>query len=95
MTAFKAYLTHMGLNRHYPRKVIFELEGCGGHGELYLSTVQGYKQLQLLVGNLRNWDETGTFIQQELDYLQLVIEVSITIMSKDTSLEFTVWMKDT
>ena len=81
---FQAYLSHIGLNRHYPREVIFGSGKYGGHGEQCLTIVQGYKHLQLSVGHLQNQDETGTLMRQECDYLQLLARVSTSIMSKDT-----------
>ena len=94
-TALKLYLPHVSLNRRYLQEVLFGLARYRDHRELSFHTMQGYKQLQLLVGLLRNQDKTGKLIQQKLEYFQLVAGVSTPIMSNETPATFTKWTEGT
>ena len=55
----RTYKTKMHLNRHFPNEVYRGSERYGGLSIAPLITHQGYKQIQLLIGSLRNGDSGG------------------------------------
>ena len=65
-TADVAYWPKIGLNRKFPNAVIHgSLMYCGlSHPPFYFQ--QGYKQLQLLIGTIRNKDDTGDLAKVSL-----------------------------
>ena len=63
----------MGLNKHFPLAMEHAGAAWLGLGLDDLPTMQGVAQLQLLLGHVNKQDRTGTLIQIERDYLELVI----------------------
>ena len=58
-------------------------------------TIQGYKQLQLLIGHVRDNDEVGTMIRQEIELLQITAGVSKPIMHRESDSEWKHWVEPT
>jgi hypothetical protein len=52
-------LQKMGINRNTARTVVFGTSKYGGLGLYHLSAVQGFAQLQYLIGSLRTQYTTG------------------------------------
>jgi hypothetical protein len=52
-------LPKMGVNRNTARNVVFGTRKYDGLGLYHLGAVQGFAQLQYLIGSLRNQDTTG------------------------------------
>jgi hypothetical protein len=61
----------MGINRNTSRSVMFGTIKYGGLGLDHLAAVQGFSQLQYLIGSLRTQDTTGDLYQIILEYTQL------------------------
>jgi hypothetical protein len=64
-------LPKMGVNRNTARNVVFGTSKYGGLGIDHLAAVQGFAQLQYLIGSLRTQDTTGDLYQMLLEYTQL------------------------
>ena len=69
------------LNRNFPTAVFQGPVEYGGLAHLLLYTQQGYKQIQLLVGTIRNEDDTGKLIKAFLAYEQQKIRICNTYPS--------------
>jgi hypothetical protein len=61
----------MGINRNTSRSVVFRTRKYGGLGLDHLAVVQGFGQLQYLIGSLRTKYTTGDLYQILLEYTQL------------------------
>jgi hypothetical protein len=61
----------MGINRNTARSVVFGTSKYGGLGLDHLAAVQGFNQLQYLIGSLGTQDTTGDLYQMLLEYTQL------------------------
>jgi hypothetical protein len=70
----------MGINRNTARTVVFGTSKYGGLGLDHLSDVQGFAQLQYLIGILRTQDTTGDLYQILLEYTQLECGTDTQIM---------------
>jgi hypothetical protein len=66
-----ATLPKMGINRNTARSVVFGTRNYGGLGLDHLAAVQGFGQLQYLIGSLQTQDTTGDLYQILLEYTQL------------------------
>jgi hypothetical protein len=66
-----AILPKMGINRKTARSLVFGTSKYGGLGLYHLATVQGFGQLQYLIGSLRTQYTTGYMYQMLLEYTQL------------------------
>jgi hypothetical protein len=66
-----AILPKMGVNRNMARTVVFGTRKYGGLGLDHLAAIQGFAQLQYLIGSLSNQDTTGDMYQMLLEYTQL------------------------
>jgi hypothetical protein len=66
-----AILPKMGINRNTVRSVVFGTIKYGGLGLDHLAAVQGFGQLQYLIGSLRTQDTTGDLYQMLLEYTPL------------------------
>jgi hypothetical protein len=66
-----AILPKLGVNRNTARTVVFGTSKYGGLGLDHLAAVQGFAQLQYLIGSLRTQDTTGDLYQILLEYTQL------------------------
>jgi hypothetical protein len=64
-------LPKMGVKRNTARNVVFGTSKYGGLGLDHLAAVQGFAQLQYLIGSLRTQDTTGDLYQMLLEYIQL------------------------
>jgi hypothetical protein len=73
----------MGINRKTARTVVFGTSKYGGLGLDHLSTVQGFAQLQYLIGSLRTQDTTGDLYQMLLEYTQLECGTDTPILEAD------------
>jgi hypothetical protein len=73
-------LPKMGVNRNSSSNVVF---GTNKHGGLcldHLAEVQGFAQLQYLIGSLRTQDTTGDLYHMLLEYTQLECGTDTPIM---------------
>jgi hypothetical protein len=66
-----AILPKMGINRNTSRNVVFGTSKYGRLGLDHLATVQGFGQLQYLIGSLWTQDTTGNLNKMVLEYTQL------------------------
>jgi hypothetical protein len=66
-----AILPKMGINRNTSRSVVFGTSKYGGLGIDHPAAVQGFDQLQYLIGRLQTQDTTGDLYQILLEYTQL------------------------
>ena len=85
----------MGMNRHFPNAVYRGMPRYGGLAVAPLSTHQGYKQLQLLVGSVRNGDSGGDMVIQSQEYLQLEAGISTSILNPQQHDKHAVWLTKT
>lgn len=85
----KAYLAKAGLNRKMrgPKKY-------GGHGDPSLYTRKGYQQLQLLCRHIRNNDEQGGMMRQEIEVLQLTAGTRTLIMEEEGDTFWMSWVEE-
>jgi hypothetical protein len=60
-----------GVNRNTAKKVVVGTSKYRGLGLDHLVAVQGFAQLQYLIGSLRTQDTTGDMYQMLLEYTQL------------------------
>ena len=65
----KTYKTQMKLNRNFPQAVYRGTPRYGGLGVVPITTHQAYKQIQLLIGSIKNGDSGGDLAQQSLESL--------------------------
>jgi hypothetical protein len=66
-----AILPKMGIHRKTARAVVFGTTKYGVLGPEPLAAIQGFAQLQYLIGSLRTQDTTGDLYQMLLEYTQL------------------------
>jgi hypothetical protein len=66
-----AILIKMGINRNTKIEVVFGTAKYGGLGMDHLAAIQGYGQLQYLVGYLRSDDTSGTLNRILMEFTQL------------------------
>jgi folate-dependent tRNA-U54 methylase TrmFO/GidA len=66
-----AILPKMEINRNTARTVVFGTSKYGGLGLNHLDAVQGFAQLQYLIGSLRTQDTTGDLYQMLFEYTHL------------------------
>ena len=90
-----AYKPKIGLNRNFPSAV---LQGpndfCGlAHPPFY--TQQGFKQLQMLLGTIRNKDDTGDYIKASLELEQQESGYTTPILSVETPITYQAWAPKT
>ena len=95
LMAEEAYLPKIGMNRKFPKRVLRGPQEYGGMGDPSYYTIQGYKQLQLLIGHVRDNDEVGTMIRQEIELLQITAGVSKPIMHRESDSEWKHWVEPT
>ena len=65
-----AYQPKIGLNRNFPNVLVQGPSLYCGLAQPPLYTIQGHKQLQLLIGIIRNQDDTGDLAQVSLEFEQ-------------------------
>jgi hypothetical protein len=73
----------MGINRNTARTVVFGTRKYGGLGLDHLAAVQGFAQLQYLIGSLRTQETTGDLYQMLLEYTQLECGTDTPILEAD------------
>ena len=80
-----AYKSKIGLNRNFPSAVLqSQNDFCGlAHPPFY--TQQGFKQLHMLLGTIRNKGNTGDYIKASLELEQQESGYTIPILSKHPS----------
>jgi hypothetical protein len=66
-----AILPKMGIKRNTSMSVVFVNRKYGGLGLDHLTAVQGFGQLQYMIGSLRTQYTTGDLYQMFLEYTQL------------------------
>ena len=66
-----AHKPKIGLNRNFPPEVFHGPSDYGGLGNIPLYAMQGFKQIQLLIGSVRNQDEASKLILASLQYEQM------------------------
>ena len=91
----KTYKNNMGLNRHFPNAVYRGTPRYGGLAVAPLSTHQGYKQIQLLIGSVRNGDSGGDMVTQSQEYLQLEAGTPISILNPHKQDAHKAWLTQT
>jgi hypothetical protein len=78
-----AILPKMGINRNSKRDVVFGTTKYGRLGLTHLAAVQGYGQLQYLLGHLRIDDTSGTLYRILMEFTQLECGMEQEILSCD------------
>jgi hypothetical protein len=78
-----AILPKMGTNRNTKREVVFGATKYGVLGLTHLAAVQGYGQLQYLLGHLRSDDTSGTLYRILMEFTQLKCGIEQEILSCD------------
>jgi hypothetical protein len=76
-------LPRMGINRNAAQTVVFGTRKYGGLGLDHLAAVQGFAQLQYLIGSLRTHETTGDLYQMLLEYTQLECGTDTPILEAD------------
>ena len=84
----QAYLPKGGLNRKFPKAVLREPTEYGRHGDLSLHTRKGHKQLQLMIGHIRNRDEQGDMLRMEIEALQMLAGIENPIMDESADINW-------
>jgi hypothetical protein len=70
-TVVNVILQKMGVNRNTARNVVFGTRTYSGLALEHFAAVQGFAQLQYLIGSLRTQDTPGDLYQMLLEYTQL------------------------
>jgi hypothetical protein len=90
-----AILPKMGINRNAARNVAFRTSKYGGLVLDHLTVVQGFAQLQYLIGSLRTQDTTRDLYQMLLEYTQLECGTDMPILEAEfTTYELTILTKN-
>jgi hypothetical protein len=76
-------LPKMGINRNTRRELVSGTTRYGGLGLTHLAAVQGYGQLQYLLGHLRSGDTSGTLYRILMKFTQLECGMEQEILSCD------------
>ena len=80
----QAYKPKIGLNRNFPTAVLQGPLEYNGLSTTPLITTQGFKHTQLLIGSLRNEDDTGNLTNATLQYEQLKSGLTTPILRQST-----------
>jgi hypothetical protein len=78
-----AILPKMGITRNTKREVVFVTTKYGGLGLTNLAAVQGYGQLQYILGHLRSDDTSGTLSRILMEFTHLECGMEQEILSCD------------
>ena len=89
------YRPKIGLNRNFPNAVVQAPSLYCGLSKPPLYTIQGHKQLQLLLGTIRNQDDTGDLARASLEYEQQESGYIMPILDKNTPINYQKWSPDT
>jgi hypothetical protein len=73
----------MGIDRNTKIEVVFGTTKYGGLGRTHLAAVQGYGQLQYILGHLRSDDTSGTLYRILMEFAQLKCGMEKEILSCD------------
>ena len=68
-TAKTASLPKISFNRKLPKDILRGPHLYEGYGNPALYTIKGYRLLKFLIGHLRNKDDIGKMLKQELEHL--------------------------
>ena len=93
--ADSAYKPKIGLNRNFPPEVFHGPSNYGGLGNISLYSMQGYKQIQLLIGSIRNKDEASKLILASLQYKQMESGYITPLLSAQTATTYQKWSPPT
>ena len=93
--ADSVYKPKIGLNRNFPSDVFHGPSDYGGLSNISLYTMQGYKQIQLLIGSIRNRDEAEELIRASLQYEQMESGYISPLLGKLISLTYQKWSPST
>ena len=93
--AEEASLPKIGFNRKFPKHVLRGPHQYGGYGDPSLYIIKGYKQLQFMIGHLRNKDDIGTMLKQELEYLQILAGIEQPVMQRGVQTTWIRWVEPT
>jgi folate-dependent tRNA-U54 methylase TrmFO/GidA len=95
ISVVNAILPKMGIHRNTARTVVLGTIKYGGLGLDHLAAVQGFAQLQYLIGSLRTQDNTGDLYQMLSEYTQLECGTDAPILEADfTTYEPTILTKN-
>ena len=83
--ADKYYISKLGFSSKFPRVILRASHKYGGFKQSTLLMTQIYKQLQMLLGSLRDKNETGKLLESSLAYTQLEAGITTPILSQHTS----------
>ena len=93
--ADSAYKPKIGLNRNFPREVFHGPSDYGGLSNISLYSMQGFKQIQLLIGSIRNQDEASKLILASLQYEQIESGYITPLLSAQTETTYQKWSPPT
>ena len=93
--ADSAYKPKIGLNRNFPPEVFHGPLKFGGLETIPLHTLQGYKQIQLFIGSIRNQDEAGKLGIASLKFEQMESGYITPIMNSGTPITYQKWAPST
>ena len=85
----------IGLNINFPAAVFRSPLEFGGLETIPLHTIQGYKQIQLFIGSIRNQDEAGKLSMASLKFEQMESGYIAPIMNSRTSITYQKWATPT
>ena len=94
-SADSAYKPKIGLNRNFPPEVFHGPSDYGGLGNISLYSMQGFKQIQLLIGSVRNQDEASKLILASLQYEQMESGYITPLLSTCTATTYQKWSPST
>ena len=87
--------TQKRLNRKFPTEVLQGPPEFNGLSTIPLITTQGFKQSQLLIGSLRNDDDTGKLASATLKFEQIDSGLTTPILKKTTTPTYQTWTTPT
>ena len=90
-----AYRPKTGLNRHFPNRVVQGPSKYYGLAQPPFYITQGYKQLQLLIGTIRNQGDTGKLARASLEFEQQESSYITLILSNITPTTYQEWTPKT
>ena len=86
--AAQSYLPKLGFNRKLPKPIVFGPSKYGGWGERDLFIHMTIQQTKLLLGHMRNGDETGKLLTTDLEYTQIYSSIDTPILHRTTPPHF-------
>jgi len=89
------YWPKIGLNRNFPNAVVQGPTQYCGLAQPPFYTIQGSKQLQLIIGTIRNEDDTGDLARASLELEQQELGYITPLLSKETQIDYQQWSQST